>query len=205
MAKESPRWLGIYFDRKLTFTKHVLHWTGKASKVVNHLRGLCKTARGIPISSVRRAVLTCVVPVLTHGLEAWYPRETRTSKTDAEANYGIYAHLRKMDAVLYNAARAILPIYKTMPTHILNFEAQIPPAKLLAEAIKRRHDFRLGRLDSRHPLVRRLTMQSRKEPTRLQRCYQLVPDFPKPTITKPTYTKPPPRADKDKEAEKFKL
>lgn len=186
IAKASLRWLGVYFDRKLTFINHVLHWTKKAGKVVNHLRGLCNTARGMPVPSVRRAVLTCVMPVLTYGLEAWYPGTKRTTRTGAEVNCGVQAHLRRMDAVLRNAARAILPVYKTTPSHILNFEAQIPPAKLLVEATRRRHGFRLGRLDSRHPLVRRLALQSRKEPTRLQRCYQLVPDFPRPSVHKAT-------------------
>lgn len=204
-AKESLRWLGVYFDRKLTFTNHVVQWTEKAGRVVNHLRGICNTSRGMPVSSVRRAVQTCVLPVLTYGLEAWYPGETRTSRTGVKINCGVQTHLRRMDAVLRNAARAILPVYKTTPAHILNFEAQLPPARLLAEAIRRRHGFRLGKLDSRHPLARRLALQLRKEPTRLQRCYQLVPDFPRPVIPKLRYTKPPSRLDKEKEAEAFKL
>lgn len=107
-AKKSLRWLGVHFDRKLTFTNHVLHWTDKASRVINHLRGLCNTARGMPVPSVRRAVLTCVIPVLTYGFEAWYPGQTRTNWKGVEVYCGIQSHLQRMNAVLRNAARTIL-------------------------------------------------------------------------------------------------
>ncbi|KAH6653475.1 hypothetical protein BKA67DRAFT_625526 [Truncatella angustata] len=58
-----------FLDRKLTFRDHVKHWTGKASRVANHIRSLCNTVRGLPVASTRKAVTSCVIPVLTHGLD----------------------------------------------------------------------------------------------------------------------------------------
>ncbi|KAI1839194.1 hypothetical protein JX266_014595, partial [Neoarthrinium moseri] len=74
------RWLGIFLDRKLSFREHVKKWATKANRVANHIRSLCNTVRGLPVDSTRKAVIACVVPVLMHGLEAWYPGVERTDQ-----------------------------------------------------------------------------------------------------------------------------
>ena len=40
---KATRWLGIFLDKRLSFRTHVEHWTGKAIKVVEHLRTLENT------------------------------------------------------------------------------------------------------------------------------------------------------------------
>ena len=203
-AKPSLRWLGILLDRKLTFKDHVCHWTKKAGRVANHLRSLCNTVRGLPVQSTRRAVISCVLPVLTHGLEVWYPGTERTKESGSTASCRTKGLLQKMNSGLRTAMRAILPVWRTHPGHILHFEAQIPPAELLAESIRRRHGFRLGKVDKNHPLVGRIPLQARKEATRLQRCCQLVPNSQRPALVKPSFKKPPQRGDKEEEAHLFR-
>ncbi len=203
-AESSMRWLGILLDRRLRFKDHVTHWAKKASRVANHIRGLCNTTRGLPVESTRKAVVACVLPILTHGLEAWYPGLAKTNKDESKSSCRVKQQLRQMDSVLRTAMRAVLPVWKTHPSHILHFESQIPPAEILAESIRRRHGFRLGRVDKNHPLVGRLPVQARKDATRLQRCYQLVPTFARPAISKPSFAKPPRRGDKEEEAKFFR-
>ncbi|KAH8193912.1 hypothetical protein TruAng_011923 [Truncatella angustata] len=127
-AEASMRRLGVFLDRKLTFRDHVKHWTGKASRVANHIRSICNTVRGLPVASTRKAGTSCMIPVLTHGLEA-----------------GTQDGIGRDRSVLRTAMRAILPVWRTHPSHILHFESQMPPAEILAESIRRRHGFRLGR------------------------------------------------------------
>ncbi|KAH8193506.1 hypothetical protein TruAng_012328 [Truncatella angustata] len=147
MAEPSMRWLGVFLDRKLTFRDHVKHWTGKASRVANHIRSLCNTVRGLPVASTRKAVTSCVIPVLTHGLEVRYPGRERTRQDNTTSSCRVKKQLQQMQSVLRTATRAILPVWRTHPSHILHFESQIPPAEILAESIHRRHGFRLGRVD----------------------------------------------------------
>src|SRR6201996_2025153 len=40
------RWLGVWFDRKLTFKRHVAERAGNARKVAHHIRGLARTIHG---------------------------------------------------------------------------------------------------------------------------------------------------------------
>ncbi|RAL66698.1 hypothetical protein DID88_006378 [Monilinia fructigena] len=79
------RWLGVWFDRRLTFKRHVAERAGKARQIARHIRGLAKRVDGPPASALRKAVITCVIPSLTYGTEAWYagrikpPRLLRSS------------------------------------------------------------------------------------------------------------------------------
>ncbi|RYC58905.1 hypothetical protein CHU98_g7303 [Xylaria longipes] len=47
------RWLGVWFDRKLTFKRHVEERVGKATRLSNHIRGLANTKYGPPADMIR--------------------------------------------------------------------------------------------------------------------------------------------------------
>ena len=54
------RWLGVYFDRKLSFKQHVQILSTKALAVGNALKSLGKTTRGVPPNLLQQAVNACV-------------------------------------------------------------------------------------------------------------------------------------------------
>ncbi len=58
------RWLSVWFDRKLTFRRHVSEQAVKARKVSYYIRGLARTTYGPLASSLRKAVTTCVLPLI---------------------------------------------------------------------------------------------------------------------------------------------
>ena len=71
-ASQDPalRWLGVWFDRKLKFRRHVSERTAKARQVAQHIRNLARTTDGPPASSLRKAVTTCVLSSALYGTEA---------------------------------------------------------------------------------------------------------------------------------------
>ena len=73
------RWLGVWFDRKLRFRRHVSERIAKARQVAQHIRNLARTKDGPPAGSLRKAVTTCVLSSALYGTEAWYARRTRLS------------------------------------------------------------------------------------------------------------------------------
>lgn len=109
-AKPSMRWLGILLDRKLNFKDHVAHWSAKANRVANHIRGLCNTARGLPVKLTRQAVVSCVLPILTHGLEVWYPGREKMNKDDSMVSCRVKQRLQQIESALRTAMRAVLPV-----------------------------------------------------------------------------------------------
>ncbi len=75
-TKEQPepgmRWLGVFLDRKLKFRRHVIEKAASAAKVARHMRSLAAVQHGPPAASMRKAVITCVLPVLLYGADVWY-------------------------------------------------------------------------------------------------------------------------------------
>jgi hypothetical protein len=50
------RWLGVWFDRKLNFKRHVETRAATARKVAYHIRSLANTVHGPPASALRLAI-----------------------------------------------------------------------------------------------------------------------------------------------------
>jgi hypothetical protein len=71
------RWLGVWFDRRLNFRRHVVERTNKAMKVARHMRSLAAVQHGPPAAVMRKAVTACVLPSALYGAEAWYAGRRR--------------------------------------------------------------------------------------------------------------------------------
>ena len=155
--EKAVRWLGIWFDQKLSFKVHVDKWVAKASSLTYHLKGLADTQRGPLPSSMRRGLLSCVVPTLLFGTEAWFPGLTRPSITHPNimVRSGIQHLLDRQSTILLQGIRAVLPTWKTTPKIALYRESGIPPINQLLEAQQLRFAIRLQSLDQYHPLVGR--------------------------------------------------
>ena len=166
---EPVKWLGVHFDRQLTFRAHINRAAGKALAAANAIRALGNTVRGLPPHLARQTVLACVYGSASYAAETWWRGpEVRGSKGPAKL----------LDKSFKAAARAVAPAYKTIPIPALLREAGLPPAKIHFEAIRRRAAARLFRLDSDHPLAQRVFMpRSPRSPksTRLRKLAALAP------------------------------
>lgn len=64
--------------------------------------------------------------------------------------------LAHLERTLREALRGVLPIYRTTPATALHREAAIPPMEIVLEHKRASARLRATRLDSRHPVARRL-------------------------------------------------
>lgn len=69
--KSSMRWLGVYFDSRLSFSDHATKMASKDRRAAAGLSMLVKTTRGVVADIMRRAVRACIIPILTYGTPAW--------------------------------------------------------------------------------------------------------------------------------------
>ena len=145
------KWLGVLFDRKLTFKWHVQELSTKASRVSNALKSLGNTERGVPASLIRQAVTSCVLPIAYYAAETWWPGRARPGRLGNVSNR-VDSLVRLLDKVVLSGARAILPVYRTTPNPALFREAGLPPSELKLDNIALSSTARLRRLDRRHPL-----------------------------------------------------
>ncbi|KAG0155024.1 hypothetical protein PDIDSM_597 [Penicillium digitatum] len=140
------RWLGVFFDRKLTWRSHILARAGKARAVAQHIRNLARTTCGPPASSLRKAVITCVIPSLTFGTEAWYGGRNRPAKQASKApSAPVFGwHINVIESTLALAIRGVLP------------GRGIPSGYATLEEAKLRFALRLNTIHKGHTLVRRI-------------------------------------------------
>ncbi|EKM73882.1 hypothetical protein AGABI1DRAFT_49001, partial [Agaricus bisporus var. burnettii JB137-S8] len=66
------RYLGIFFDRTLTFREHVRFYSTKAFSTVRAMGMLGNLLRGLSPMHKRLLYRSCVVPVATYGMNLWY-------------------------------------------------------------------------------------------------------------------------------------
>lgn len=159
------RWLGVLFDRKLTFKDHVKTQASKAMKVSKALSSLGNTCRGVPPYLLRKAAVACVLPIAYYGAETWWPGRTRPG-THKPISCRMETSLQTLSKVTLTAARAVLPVYKTTPTAILYRESGLPPPEIALNSKALAATTRLKRLDQRHPLLQRArTVLNKQAPT----------------------------------------
>lgn len=145
------KWLGILFDRKLTFKYHVQAQTAKAIKTARAFASFGNTLRGVAASLIRQAVTACVLPIAYFAAETWWPgREKRTHS--AVTSNRVDKLLRLLGKVTLTSARAILPVFSTTPSAVLLRESGLSPPELKLEEIALRATVRIRRLDAQHPL-----------------------------------------------------
>jgi hypothetical protein len=156
------RWLGVWFDRKLNFKRHVTERTGKARKISHHIRGLARIVDGPPASSLRKAVTSCVLPSVLYGTEAWYAGRTKSLYSHSGIGNRTVStrngwHVDAIDKTLALAARGVLPVWRTTLTITLFRDSGLPSAMAALEEAKLRFTVRLQTVDDQHPLVKRIT------------------------------------------------
>jgi hypothetical protein len=202
-SQAALRWLGVWFDRRLTFKKHVAMRTATARKIAHHLRPLGNTACGPPAAALRKAVMTCILPSLLYGAEAWYEGRTKNPQImrairKPTVSTRIRWHLTSIDQTLALAARAILPAWRTTPNAILLREAGLPSAAVVLEEAKLRFALHLQTADINHPLAQRMMLQRisrgsgagkfHQPQSKVQRLGCILPATPRRVLVAPHYS-----------------
>lgn len=140
LPNKATRWLGVFFDRKLSFKAHVQTACLRAKQITDHVQRLCRTVKGAKPALLRQAVQGCAFATLFYGAETWYGKHTSP------------AIFRLIQLAINRAARAVLPVYKTTPTPALLRETGWAPALAWLERAHDRFVARVAAADERHPL-----------------------------------------------------
>lgn len=189
------KWLGVYFDKKLRFKRHVQERVQSARKVAGHIRSLARTSSGPPASSLRKAVVTCVLSSALYGAEAWYAGKYKLATAGPRGEVvsaRIGDHIDLIQSVITLAARGVLPVWKTAPMPTLMRDSGLPAAEVALEDLRARFGFRIQTVDNQHPLANRSTVQrmrtnARPRLTKVQGAAELITEVPRPAVRLPHY------------------
>ncbi|KAK8096411.1 uncharacterized protein PG998_014279 [Apiospora kogelbergensis] len=196
------RWLGVHIDRQLKFRQHVQIRAAKGMKVANHIKALAATRRGPPAAGHQKAVRTVILPILLYGHEAWYRGRTHTARKSnrkgiTETGTRLGGHVEHIHKALIKAARAVLPVWRTVPNDTLFGVSGLPTARVALEDARLRFAVRLRTVHEGHPLAARAepkiiqrgkrAKQVRTPRSNLQHTALLLPYTPRTVLYAPRY------------------
>lgn len=141
--QDTTRWLGVFFDRKMTFSEHIRRAWHRSRVVTDHIRRLNRTTYGMNAHILRQATESCAFSTLFYAAETWYSQKTTK------------AAIGKCQLAINHAARAVLPVYQTTPLPALLRESAWAPAEAWLERLCDRLATRVAAADKSHPLRKR--------------------------------------------------
>jgi len=105
--KDSWKYLGFIFDRKLAFHKHIDHYANKAISTVKCMKLLGNSSQGI--NSLQKCLLyrCCILPIALYGFQLWFYNKAPISY------YMKILDKMQRRAVIWRAAIWILGTFKT--------------------------------------------------------------------------------------------
>lgn len=214
------RWLGVFFDRKWRFKRHVQERVEKATGVALHIRRLGRTKFGPPALSLRKAVITCVLSSALYGSEVWYAGRTKTAGFSREGLPKVVSTklgelVKLIGGTIALAARGVIPVWRTTPLPTLYRDAGLPSAEVALEEAKARFALRIRKIDSENPLAQRAPPKegrsARWRPrTKLQVTGDCLPELPRLKLRMPHFSPgcrgdPTEGLDKEEASRRFKI
>lgn len=164
--KELVRWLGIWFDQRLSFKQHYALRISQGRSAFQRLSRLANTERGLSPYAVRQLYLACITSVADYGSIIWWKGQE---------------HVKRPAQALQNLGlRKILGAFKTSPILPLEVEAALPPPEIRFSAQLRQYAFRILKLLKDHPIHQELNRirsphyLSRGPKTQLERIWESI-------------------------------
>jgi hypothetical protein len=149
------QWLGILFNKKLSFKFHVRQMTLKALTIANALRSLGNIVQGVNPYLMQQAVTACVLRKVYYGAKTWWPGRTRPGSCKDLILNLVQNHLHGITKVILAGARAVLLVYQTTLVPVLYWESGLLLAKIELDYLAAITIVRLRRLDPYYPLCKR--------------------------------------------------
>jgi len=145
------RYLGFFFDQKLTFQHHVHYYATKCLSTLNAIKLLGNSSCGILLSQKCLLYRTCVLPITLYGFQLWYFKSAPKVKNLTE--------LKKMQR---RAALWIIGAFCMSPMEGMEAIAGLIPIELHLRKLNRCHYLQYTSIPSSHAINSLLEIQYAK-------------------------------------------
>lgn len=142
-ATNTLRYLGFFFDDRLTWTHHVNVVCNRARASLKALQLLGNSVRGLDQAKWRLAYIAICLPVLTYGCQLWYRGKQVTL-------------VKKLQTVQNDAVRIITGTFRTTPREPLHQLLTILPMKQRLDLLTQKTALRLYKAPRGSQLTGRL-------------------------------------------------
>ncbi|GBN98431.1 hypothetical protein AVEN_242027-1 [Araneus ventricosus] len=134
--ENEARFLGILFDRKLTFLSHVKYLRKRCERALNILKVFSNTLWGADRLSLQRIYRAAILSKLDYG-----------SAIYGSARKSI---LEKLDPIHHSALRLCSGAFRTSPTSSLYVDCYEPPLEIRRQILSLHYYLRISS-NTRHP------------------------------------------------------
>ena len=138
-SKNTWKYLGFIFDRKLSFHQHVDFYSNKAMSTVKCMKILGNSNQGINPTQKHLLYRTCILPIVLYGFQLWFYNHTP-----------MLYHLKILGKMQRRAAIWILGAFKTSPLFGIKAIAGLIPIKLHLQKLGRRSQLQVHLLPSNY-------------------------------------------------------
>ena len=137
--KDTWKYLGFIFDRKLTFHQHINYYLNKAISMVKCMKLLGNSSRGINPIQKQQLYRYCILPIALYSFQLWFYNKAP-----------MLYHMKILDKMQRKAAIWILGAFKTLLTEEIKGIAGIIPIKFHLQKLARRSQICPFKLPSNH-------------------------------------------------------
>ena len=139
--KDTWKYLGFIFDRKLMFHQHIDHYLNKAILTVKCMKLLGNSSSSQGINSIQKQQLyrCCILPIALYSFQLWFYNKA-----------SMLYHMKILDKMQRRAIIWILRAFKISPTEGIKAIAGIIPIKFHLQKLARRSQIYPFKLSSNH-------------------------------------------------------
>ena len=141
-ASGSVRYLGIHFDHKLSWDKHIAVVAARTKSTLKALQLLGNSVRGLDHGSWRLAYNAICIPALTYGAPIWFRKQQK--------------HIKTLQSIQNTAVVIITGAFRSSPREPLHQLTAIPPIQIRLEKLATQAAIRLLSLPTSSPVLHRL-------------------------------------------------
>jgi hypothetical protein len=144
-ASESVRYLGIHFDHKLAWDKHISVVSSRTKSTLKALQLLGNSVRGLDHGSWRLAYNAICVPTLTYGAPIWFKSQQK--------------HIKALQSIQNAAVVVITGAFRSTPREPLHQLTAILPIQIRLRKLATKAAIRLLTLPASSPVLHRLGLE----------------------------------------------
>ena len=122
--KDLWKYLGFFFDRKLTFYQHLNYYSNKVLSTVKCMKLLGNSSCGISPLQKRQLYRCCVLPIALYGFQLWFYNKVPLSY-----------HMKLLNKIQRRAVIWILEAFKTSSSEGIKALAGIIPIKFYLQKL----------------------------------------------------------------------
>src|SRR5436190_9275653 len=146
LPQELVRYLGVWFDRKLSFKTHVQKRIAAANRMFHSISRLANTERGLSFQAFRKLYIACITSVADYGVPVWWKNQQFL--------------LDKFNKLQNSALLKILGAFKNSPVSAMEIEAALPPTKVRFDKLCKNYALRILQMQDSHSVKQRVTSNS---------------------------------------------